>query len=177
MALINAEEYNEMVFIVFILGNLMVSILYYLLYPQTLDIRWSMFLGLMVQSIFCIYLYLLPEQRSQAIQGMSIGSFFMGIACMSCVIYGAKQLDMIGQYVCPDASKEQINNMSSGVFNSCMILTEMLGPILCGFLYDSYGFRQMFFYIGVVGFILCLVYITLGRAYQLFIKDDGYQVI
>jgi len=64
MALVNAEEYNEIVFLAYTIGALSISVTYYFLYPQTLDIRWSIFLGLIVQTMCCLYFYQIPDQRS-----------------------------------------------------------------------------------------------------------------
>jgi len=35
----------------------------------------------------------------------------------------------------------------------------------------------MFLYVGIFGFMLSFLYLTFGKVYKMFVKDDGYRTV
>ena len=61
--------------------------------------------------------------------------------------------------------------MCSGFYNTCNILSELVAPLIGGFIYQYFGFKNLFLIIGIIGLLIALLYFTFGKAYSLFFNN------
>ncbi len=70
---------------------------------------------------------------------------------------------------CPHLEGEELNNVISGYFNSCIGVGEALGPILAGILVESHGFRSCYDMTGTLVLIYTLLFFIFNGNFSLFI--------
>ena len=93
-----------------------------------------------------------------------IGLMLLGYSsCMISVPLIPEVLDSIENQL-PHLKGEELNNVISGYFNSCLGIGEAIGPISAGLLVDSYGVRSSYDIVGTLLLIFTvLFFIVLGN--------------
>ena len=98
----------------------------------------------------------------------------LGLGGALTVSFISIQLDSVGQRIHPQVEKEKVSNMASGFYNTSGLLSELVAPLIGGFIYQYLGFNNLFLIIGIIGLLIVSLYFTIGKAYTLFIINDNY---
>ena len=98
--------------------------------------------------LFALSFYLIGTSPMLGIDDNSriilVGLFLFGFSCvMITVPILPEVLDSISRQL-PHLQGEELNNVISGYFNSCIGIGEAIGPITAGMLTEAFGFRTTF---------------------------------
>ena len=84
---------------------------------------------------------------------------------------------------CPHLAGEELNNVMSGFFNSCIGIGEALGPISAGFIISNHGFRGSCDIIASILVIYTMIFLIFNGNFDSISldesvdEDDNYQKV
>jgi len=101
---------------------------------------------------------------------LGFGLFLIGIVNAFSLIPSISEFISILERIFPDANKNLIDNMASGIFTAAISSAEFIGPILGGILSDLYGFSMNCLIYAVVVMVFLIIYGWDGKGLEAFIK-------